>query len=66
MEHRPGLEPGKTGFAIPRFDHFSIRCKLCWRGIRDSNSVMPGLSPALFQSSLSPVVRSVGFEPTLT
>jgi hypothetical protein len=28
MERRPGLEPGKTGFAIPRLDHFGIRRKL--------------------------------------
>ena len=25
MERRPRLELGKTGFAIPRFDRFSVR-----------------------------------------
>lgn len=42
MERRPGLEPGKTGFALPRLDHFGIRRKL-WQGTRDSNSAIPGL-----------------------
>src|SRR6266568_370066 len=65
LERRPGLEPGKTGFAIPRLDHFGIRRKLFGRGPEIRTLQYRVWSPALSQSSLSPVVRLAGFEPAL-
>jgi hypothetical protein len=65
MERRPGLEPGKTGFAIPRLDHFGIRRKLFGGGPEIRTLRYRVWNPVLSQSSLSPVVRLAGFEPAL-
>jgi hypothetical protein len=44
MEHRSGLEPDKSGFAIRRLDRFGIQClksKNRWQGRKDSNLRTP-------------------------
>jgi hypothetical protein len=62
MERRPGLEPGKTGVAIPRLDHFGIR-RLTWREWGDSNPLLAVLEAAALPVALhsrggSPGIRT--------
>lgn len=59
MEHRSGLEPDKSGFAIRRLDRFGIQCskqtnKKLWLGRKDSNLRTLGSEPSAVAAVLLP------------
>jgi hypothetical protein len=59
MEHRSGLEPDKSGFAILRFDRFGIQCSYnnkLWLGRKDSNLRTLGSEPSAVAAVLLPKV----------
>ena len=57
MEHRSGLEPDKSGFAIRRLDLFGIQCSYnnkLWLGRKDSNLRTLGSEPSAVAAVLLP------------
>ena len=57
MEHRSGLEPDKSGFAIRRLDRFGIQCSYnnkLWLGRKDSNLRTLGSEPSAVAAVLLP------------
>ena len=59
VEHRSGLEPDSSGFAVRRLDHFGIQCETdikLWLGRKDSNlrTLYVERSFKVFSLALSP------------
>ena len=59
MEHRSGLEPDQSGFAVRRLDRFGVRCfkndnKKVWLGRKDSNLRTLGSEPSAVAAVLLP------------
>ena len=60
MEHRSGLEPDKSGFAIRRLDRFGIQSlynNKLWLGRKDSNLRTLGSEPSAVAAVLLPNMR---------
>ena len=64
MEHRSGLEPDKSGFAIRRLDRFGIQCSKTtfklWLGRKDSNLRTLGSEPSAVAAVLLPNMLGCG------